>query len=298
MAINLQHLRSFHAVALDGSITRAARRLSISQPTLSQQLRALELRHKVTLFESRKQPMQLTEAGKQLFALTRKLFVVSGEIEGLFGESSEPDSAELRLGSDSPAYAARLLSELLLEQPKARAHVRIGNAREVALWLKDAQIDAAICSDPPGDDAYDYQLLYRDELSLAIPSGHRLAHAEQVMLTEIADERLLLREPTSRTRISTEQWLITGGVQPGVTVEFNSREAIRESIALGLGVSFFYSAECPPDRRIVYRQVTSLVPAPSFTGYVVCLLERRRTPMMRLVFSIAERLARASPLPL
>lgn len=298
MAINLQHLRSFHAVAHDGSITRAARRLSISQPTLSQQLRALELRHKVTLFESRKPPMRLTDAGKQLFQLTRKLFLVSGEIEGLLRESSEADSGELRLGSDSPTYAARLLSELLSAQPRARANVRIGNAREVAGWLKDAQIDVAICSDPPGDDVYDYQLLYRDELSLAVPSGHRLATAEQVMLPDIADEKLLLREPTSRTRMSTEHWLMTGGVQPGVIVEFNSREAIRESIALGLGLSFFYSAECPPDQRIVYRRVTSPIPAPSFTGYVVCRLERRRTPMIRLVFSIAERLAKASPLPL
>jgi LysR family transcriptional regulator, low CO2-responsive transcriptional regulator len=98
--------------------------------------------------------------------------------------------------------------------------------------------------------------------------------------------------------MATEQWLEVAGVEPGETIEFNTREAIREAIALGLGVSFFYSAECPPDSRIVYRRVTCAAPTPCFTGYVLCLSERRRTPVMRAVFSIAEGLAMASPLPL
>lgn len=298
MSLNHQHLRTFHAVALDGSISRAARRLAVSQPTLSQQLRALELRHKVTLFESRKPPMRLTPAGRELFALARNLFSVSGQIEELLGEAADGEASELRLGSDSPVYAARLVAGYHALCPRARVYVRIGNAREVAAWLKDAQVDAAIASDPPGDDAYSYQLLYRDQLVAAAARGHPLAAVASIPIEAFAGERLLLRETTSRTRMVTEQLLAAAGVVPGDTIEFHTREAIREAVALGLGVSCFCSAECPPDERIAYQPIASPVPTPCFTGYVLCLAERRRTPLMRALFSITAELAKDSPLPL
>lgn len=53
MSVNHQHLRAFHAIAEEGSISRAARRLNVAQPTLSQQLKALEDRHKAALFDGR-----------------------------------------------------------------------------------------------------------------------------------------------------------------------------------------------------------------------------------------------------
>ena len=74
MAVSYQHLRAFYGIAVDGGVSRAARRLNVSQPTLSQQLKALEERYGVTLFEGRKVPLRLTEAGRGLFALTEKLF--------------------------------------------------------------------------------------------------------------------------------------------------------------------------------------------------------------------------------
>src|SRR5579862_9327373 len=70
VTVNHQHLRAFHVIATEGSISRAARRLNVAQPTLSQQLKALEERHKAALFEGRKPPLRLTTFGQQLFDLT------------------------------------------------------------------------------------------------------------------------------------------------------------------------------------------------------------------------------------
>lgn len=105
MAANLQHLRTFHAIALDGGVSRAARRLNVAQPTLSQQLKALEARHGVSLFESRKTPLRLTAAGRELFGLTQRLFGVVGEIDAMLGDGGAAVDM-LRLGADNPFYAA------------------------------------------------------------------------------------------------------------------------------------------------------------------------------------------------
>src|ERR1700744_295386 len=77
LALNYQHLRAFHAIASAASVSRAARLLSLAQPTLSQQLKALEDRHRVVLFEDRKPPLRLTAQGRELFALTQRLFAAS-----------------------------------------------------------------------------------------------------------------------------------------------------------------------------------------------------------------------------
>ncbi len=298
MRVNHQHLRSFHAVAQDGSISRAARRLGMSQPTLSQQIRALEIRHRIALFDGRKQPLQLTEAGRQLFSLTGRLFTVSDEVETLMNTNADGKTAAIRLGSDSPVYAARLVAKYVEQNPDAAISVRIGNAAEVVQWLREGHLDAAIGSDPPGDNALFYLPLYCDCLAAAVPGLHPLAVKARIVSSDLGDETLLLREPTSRTRRSIEHWLEATNTIPRRVIEFHTREAIREAIALGLGVSLFYSAECPPDPRIAYRPIESSTPIPTFMGYLICLSDQRRTPGLRALCDAAGELADLSPLPL
>jgi DNA-binding transcriptional LysR family regulator len=298
MSLNLQHLWAFHAVAADGSISRAARRLQLSQPTLSQQIRTLELRHKVSLFEGRKPPLRLTRAGEDLFALTRRLFAVVQEVETFFDAASDGLAGALRLGSDSPTYAARLAAGFAERTPGGLIKVRIGNADEVVAWLTDGGIDAAISSDPPASSAFHYQPLYRDQLVAAFPIEVASLAPEPCTLSDCASYTLLLREPASRTRRATERMLDAAGVSPRSRIELHTREAIREAISLGLGMSFFYSAECPPDPRIVYRTIADEGAAPTFTGYLICVAEMRRTPTIRTLLALAQDLAGASPLPL
>ncbi len=287
MAANYQHLRAFHAIAVEGGITRASRRLNVSQPTLSQQLKALEARHGVTLFESRRTPLRLTMAGRDLFALTQKLFATAADIDDMLGETAGLTGGMLRLGSDSPFYAAKMVDMFRRRHPQTDVHVRIGNARDVMRWLGEAQIDAAQASDPPGDATFCYEPLFTSGLSCALPVGHRLCAMETVPVEELAKETMILREPGSKTRAFTERALTDAGVEPASVIELQSRETIREGIALGLGVSAFFTSECPPDVRIAYRRLDTAGREYFLRGYLVCQGERRRSPLMRALQAIA-----------
>lgn len=293
MAANYQHLRSFHAIALEGSVTRAARRLNVAQPTLSQQLKALETRHGVQLFEGRKPPLKLSSAGRDLFALTQRLFAAALDVDEMLGEAASLEGGSLRIGSDSPPYAARMVARFRRQYPGTAVQVRMGNARDVIRWLAEAQIDVAIASDPPGDGQFTYDPLYSDSLWVALPRGHPLTAAETVPVDALAGEVLLFREPTSKTRIITEQVLTACAVEPGDILELHSRETIREGVALGLGVSAFFSSECPPDPRIVYRPLDADGRGNRLIGYLVCLSERRRGALIRALRTIARDLAQA-----
>jgi DNA-binding transcriptional LysR family regulator len=233
-----------------------------------------------------------------LLALTEPLFAISNKVEAVLNGSAEGRVAAIRLGSDSPIYAARLVGKYFEQNPDGDVSVRIGNAAEVVRWLRDGHLDAAIGSDPPGDNALYYLPLYCDGLAAAVPGLHPLAEKARIAARDLGEETLLLRETTSRTRRSTERWLEAAGVSPRRVIEFHTREAIREAIALGLGVSLFYSAECPPDPRIAYRPIDASAPTPSFTGYLICLSDQRRAASLRLLFAAAAELADLSSLPL
>jgi DNA-binding transcriptional LysR family regulator len=296
VAVNYQHLRAFHAIASAASVSRAARGLSLAQPTLSQQLKALEDRYRVVLFEDRKPPLRLTPAGRELFALTQRLFAASSVIEGFLKDDSDQRPISARLGSDSPIYAARMAAGLLARFPDLTIQVRIGNARETIKALTEAQVDAAIISDPPGDNRFTYEPLFSDRLMVAVPTCHPHARSRFFPLPALADTRLLVREPSSRTRIAMEHLLSQAGVAPTDVLELHTRETIREGVALGLGVGMFISSECPPDPRIAYVPLDPGVRSPELAEYVVCLTERRRTVLMRAVMESAAELRRLNPI--
>jgi DNA-binding transcriptional LysR family regulator len=300
LAVNHQHLRAFHAIASEGGVSRAARRLNVAQPTLSQQLKALEERYQAALFDGHKPPLKLTVLGRELFALTERMFSASRQIEELLGEGPGESSAAVRLGSDSPIYGARVAARLRKRHPELAIQVRIGNARETLKGLHDANVDVAIVSDPPGDDQYAYIPLFADWFMVAMPAGHPRAKDRPFPLAALARERLLVREPTSRTRAVTERLLAAANVVPADVIELHTRETIREGVALGLGVSLLASSECPPDPRICYAPLERRpeLSGVGLSGFVVCLAARKRTRLMRSVWAIAEELGPLSPVDL
>jgi LysR family transcriptional regulator, low CO2-responsive transcriptional regulator len=297
VSVNHQHLRAFHVIATEGSISRAARRLNVSQPTLSQQLKALEGRYQAALFDGRKPPLRLTAFGQQLFDLTQKLFVTSQHIDNLLRDPQRRMSADLRIGSDSPFFAVRLAAAIRARNPSVNIRVRIGNGVETFSWLREGQIDAGIVSDPPGDNAFAYEPLFRDKLVVAVPKSHPLADLAEFPLAALAGERLLVREASSRTRMAIEALLLDASIVPAEMMELHTRETIREGVAIGLGFSLFFSLECPPDSRIRFLPLDVDASTSRLTGYIVCLSERRRTKLLNAVIDAAAELKEMSPLP-
>lgn len=260
----------------------------MSQPTLSQQIKALEGRYGRMLFEGRRLPLQLTPIGQELVALTHKMFAISDSVEALLGERPAGNHHAIRLAADSPAYAAMLAQALLDADPALGLEIHIENSQGTLAQLLEARADVAIISDPQIDPRFAYSPLFLDSLRVVVPNGHRLARAAVVPLIALQQECLLVREPGSKTRSAVDALFRSCDIRPARTVEIRSREAIREAVARGLGVSLFFSSECPPDTRLVTIAPDAQPDSSFLTGYLVCCVEHRRSAMMRLVFDAAE----------
>ena len=130
MRVNILQLRTFYAIAMEGSFSQAARRLNLSQSTLSKQLKAFEDRHQISIFNGRTPPLKLTPAGEALMASVKSLFSTIEDIEGLLGDHDAPERSIVRLAADTPSTGAGLANVLKAAFPQSGLQVRIENARD------------------------------------------------------------------------------------------------------------------------------------------------------------------------
>lgn len=287
MSVNFTHLRSFYAVACERSVSCAARRLNISQPTLSKQLKALEDRHKAKLIEGSRPPLTLTEAGRALFEKAERLFMLADEIGALLGEDEIESGALLRLGTDSPPHAAVFMAAFKAEVPQAHFRVTIANALQTNELLLKAQVDIGIICEPPVENGYTYAPLYTDRLVAILPAAWPDDGSPSLPLERLTRETLLVREATSRTLATSNRLLASAEIVPHRIMELHSREMIREAVAQGIGMSLMFERECAPDPRIRVLPLETRSALVEVKGYLAVRTERRRMPLVRRSLEIA-----------
>lgn len=285
MRINLMQLRAFHAVATQASFTLAARTLGLTQPTLSQSVKALEERYGVLLFERSSRRVQPTEMGRRLFQLTTRLFDTEQEAATLLEGSAQLARGLLQLGADSPYYVMPLIAEFDRRHPQVEIRLSIGNAGAVLEDLSEARLDVALLSNPPVDPRFHIVPLYRDPVRLMLPAGHPLAAGDAVPVAALAGQRLVMRETGSMTRRTVERGLAEAEIAPGAVFEVTGREAVQEAVALGLGLGFISAGEIRPDPRIAVRPLADC--AWHTDEYVLCQRDRRRFPAIRAFIDLA-----------
>jgi DNA-binding transcriptional LysR family regulator len=126
----------------------------------------------------------------------------------------------------------------------------------------------------------------QDRLVLFVPKSHAWAKRRSVKPAELAGERLILREPGSSTRRVFETAMIRAGIALEEVIEINSREAVREAVAAGLGIGVVSESEFGNDPRLV--KITLAEADLGATEYVACLTERKDLRLIRAFLELAE----------
>ncbi|MCW5731293.1 MAG: LysR family transcriptional regulator [Alphaproteobacteria bacterium] len=271
--MNHAQLRAFHAVAEAGGFTAAANRLGLTQPAVTLQVRALEETFRVELFHRRGRQVLLTDIGTALFGLTRRLFATEEEARELLEDAGGLARGRLRVAADGPYFVIGLIASFRARHPGIEISVAIGNSRQARQSLLDYAADVAVLATASGDARF-LELPYgRKEVVLVVPAGHPWARRKSVRLGELAGQKLILREPGSSTRRAFEEALTAAGIAPEIALEIGSREAVREAVAAGLGLSVVLREEFGRDDRV---RPIPFADAEIFTEeHVVCLKERQ-----------------------
>ncbi|MFQ5959273.1 MAG: LysR substrate-binding domain-containing protein [Alphaproteobacteria bacterium] len=284
--MNHAQLRAFHAVATEGSFTKAARALRVSQPAVTIQVKALEEAYGVALLHRRGHRVSLTDLGQSLLEITRRVFGLEQEADELLAAARELRAGHLKVGADGPYFVMELLAAFIGRYAGVRVTVTMGNSQAVLQDLLDYRTDIAVLAHV-GDDRRFHAIPYsRQPLVVFVPREHAWAKRSSIRLAELDGAPMVLREVGSTTRRIFEDALAGAGVKPRVVMEIGSREALREAVAAGLGVGIVSRAELGRDDRLRALEVAGATL--ESWEYVVCLKERRNLRTVQAFLELVE----------
>lgn len=287
--MNFAQLRAFHAVAGEGGFTTAARRLGLTQPAVTLQVRALEQAYGVNLFHRRGRRVELTDTGRQVFVLTRRLFTLADEAEDLLAAAAGLQRGRLNVGADGPYHVIRLLAAFRQSHPGVELSVAFGNSEDVRAGLLDYRTDAAVLAELDDDGRFFSVPIGRYPVVVLVPSSHAWAGRRSLRLKELHRQPMIRREQGSATRKAFEAALAQHGVGPDFILEIGSREAVHEAVANGMAISVVMAPEIGHDDRL--RPIRIADAEISIWESAVCLAERRETRVVAAFLAIAEALA-------
>jgi DNA-binding transcriptional LysR family regulator len=196
--MELRHLRYFVAVAEEGHITRAAERLGIQQPPLSQQIRALETELDAQLFWRKPRGVELTPAGRALFDEARAILARTEEAVAATKRAARGEAGRIGLGFTSSAsfhpFVPRAIRAFREQNPLVALTLEESGTTELVAALRGQAIDAAFVRSPVGESAdLTVRPLLDEAMVAALPSGHRLSAAgEPLPLAALAGETFIL----------------------------------------------------------------------------------------------------------
>jgi DNA-binding transcriptional LysR family regulator len=243
--MELRQLRYFLAVAEEGRFSRAANRLHIAAPSLSQQIQALERELHVPLFERTPQRVELTIAGQ---ALVERARVILAEVERARADVRAAGTGRQRL-----TLRVANMADLVLDAPLRSLalgidgiEVSVSSSRgdDALEAVRQGRADAAIVwSRTPVDRDLDGVVLGSVLFGVVVPLGHRAADAARVPVADLAGEVLVMfpREPFAGIWDRTVDHFFPDGAGPGqVVVEpnlLNSPDAVLRAVATGVGIA-------------------------------------------------------------
>ncbi|SDZ66307.1 aminoethylphosphonate catabolism associated LysR family transcriptional regulator [Variovorax sp. YR266] len=278
-------IRCFHAVAKTGGFTSAAQYLHIGQPTVTDQVKALEARFNVELFLRSGRGVRLTAAGERLYAITQGLFGQEEEAM-LFLESARKLKVGLvRVGAVSPPIALELARNFKEAHPSLDLTVSIGSEESTLRGLQDFSIDVGIVAEPAAAEGLHIAPYRAERIVAVVPEGHAWTQRASITTRDIEHETVILREPGSKTRHRVERACLQQKVNLHCAMEINSREAILHAVANGMGVGFVTQVEFIPLPGLAAVAIDDEQLSISYS--LCCLSIRRERPLIDALFAVA-----------
>ena len=237
-------LKVFRAVAEQESFRKAAERLNLSQPAVSQNIHALEEELGVTLFDRSGNRVRLTQAGSVLLRYARRSAQLAREaLDELAKIEGEP-RGELHLGASTTVaqyILPRMLGAFKKQYPQITLSVASGNTEHVVELLLRGKIAMGIIEGPASSRELRKRRFLEDRMVLIVPRQHPWAAMREISIDLLKEAPLLMRERGSGSRRVVELALKRSGLKLGqlhVAMDLDSTEAIVSGVEAGLGVGF------------------------------------------------------------
>ncbi|HHW06995.1 MAG TPA: LysR family transcriptional regulator [Clostridia bacterium] len=242
--MTLRQLRTFCCVVEEGAFHKAAERLFLTQPAVSQQINLLERYYGTKLFVRKGRKISLTPEGRFLYELAKQILSAIDEIPVKFEELRSTGIKTISIGASSLTGTYILPTALNIYRrlyPGIKISLEIGYAKDIIQKLRERQLDFGFFGKHPSwseNGELRFLPVGKDRLVFIVWPGHKWANREMVMPDELKEETFIHSKEGSGMRALVEAYFQKEGVaKPNSTVEMGNIEAVKKGVVNRLGVA-------------------------------------------------------------
>jgi DNA-binding transcriptional LysR family regulator len=293
--MDLRRLEVFAKVAELGSFSRAAEALFLTQPTISEHIRGLEVELGLSLLDRLGRGATPTPAGRVLLDYARRMLKLAEEARQAIDRFQGRMSGTLMLGGSTipgEYVLPVLIGAFKTKYPDILISLRVASSRQVSEWVDEGRVEIGVVGARPALRTLTAKALMNDELVLAVPAGHPWTGRKTVTLAEVRSEPLIVREPGSGSREALERALHDAGTNLDafrVAGEIGSTQAVKQAVRSGVGITIVSRRAVEDECRaglVHCVKVRDLKVVRSF--YLVTHRERTRSPLAEAFVAFVE----------
>jgi DNA-binding transcriptional LysR family regulator len=293
--MDLRRLEVFAKVAELGSFSRAAEALFLTQPTISEHIRALELEVGLPLLDRLGRGATPTPVGRVLLDYAHRMLKLAGEARQAIDHFQGRMSGTLIVGGSTipgEYVLPALIGQFKAKYPDIAITLRVSSSRQVSEWVEEGRVEVGVVGAQPGLRSLAARELMSDELVVVVPAGHPWAGRKTVNLADVRSEPLIVREPGSGSREALERALREAGTDLDtfrLAGEIGSTQAVKQAVRAGVGITIISRRAVEDECRaglVSCVKVRDLKVARSF--YLVTHRERTRSPLAEAFVTFVE----------
>ncbi|MEO1406716.1 MAG: LysR substrate-binding domain-containing protein [Pseudomonadota bacterium] len=236
----IRQLQFLCALADHGTFSKAADACLVAQPTLSAAIREIEAALGAQLVERGARSTELTRAGEAAVARARRILAEAEDLVAEARQAAEPLAGPFRLGAIptiAPFVLPKTLRKLRQSYPDLKLILREEKTAELLTALRSRTLDAAIIALPWPTTGVEIDVIAEDEFFLALPNGHRLTEVEELNVSSLLGEQVLLLEDGHCLRGHAEAVCTMPGIHRRNDVTATSLQTMIQMVGGGLGLS-------------------------------------------------------------
>lgn len=236
-----QQLAVFVTVAEKQNFSRAAEELHMTQPAVSQYIKALERTMGTKLLERSNKYVHLNKAGEIVYHHAKEILGLYGKMHYLIDDLTNNPNGLLSIGASysfGEYVLPHLIAELQEKYPQIKPAITIGNTKEIAELVLGHQLDVGIVEGQYEEKNLKIEPFAIDKMSIISSPKNRLSYTEtEISIDDLEKETWIVRENGSGTREAAEKLFRQFNITPQKILEFGSTQLIKESVEAGIGIS-------------------------------------------------------------
>jgi len=291
MNFTLHQLYVFGMVARHKSMTEAARRLHMSQPAVSIQIKQLQEAVDIPLIEIVGRKLYLTEAGERLYEAYQNINLELESFDAVISQLKGGLKGRLMISAASTAkyFLPYLLGEFQKRYPGIQISLKVTNRDEVLHHLSQNEYDLAVLTQLPNDENINAIPFLENPLVMGVPPEHPLAKENDVSIDQVRDEPFLFREMGSGTRMVMESYLQENGIPIKPVMELGTNEAVKQAIMAEIGLSVISRLSLDNELYLNKISILDMIDFPIPTHWhVLFKKDKRLTPVTQNFISFLQ----------